>query len=109
MISYCFDTNIFSKIKLLMSQNVELYLQNNKNNGKKNISAHAVRYTAIFCITNRLVIICHKIDLQIIAMCAHFNKILQPFNSFFFFKFYCSIPYYTVLPLSQVLHRSDHI
>ena len=30
----------------------------------------------LLCITNRLVILCHKIDLQIIAMCAYFNKIL---------------------------------
>ena len=43
-----------------MSQNVVLYLQNVKKMGKKRS-------------VSRLVIICNKIDLQIIAMCAHFN------------------------------------
>ena len=45
-------------------------------NGKRAISAQY--NTAIFCITNRLIKICHKIDLQIIAMCVYFNKILLP-------------------------------
>ena len=45
-------------------------------NGKKAISAKSD--TAIFCITNQLVIICHKIDLHIIAMYVYFNKVLLP-------------------------------
>ena len=34
--------------------------------------------TALFCMTNISMKICRKIDLQIIAMCVYFNKILLP-------------------------------
>ena len=35
MISYMFDINILSKIKICMSQNVVLFLQNGKKTAKK--------------------------------------------------------------------------
>ena len=74
MISYWFDINILSEIKLHVSQNVVLFLQNIKKWQKKAISAQLD--AAIFCMTNILMKICHKIDLQIIAMCVYFSKIL---------------------------------
>ena len=76
MISYWFDINILSKIKLHMSQNVVLFLQNIKKWQKKAMSKQLD--TAIFCITNRLINIYHEINLEIIAMCVYVNKILLP-------------------------------
>ena len=74
MISYWFDINILSNIKLHMSQNVVFsskYL-------KKKIDISAQLDTSIFCMTNMSIKICRKIDLQIITMCVYFNKILLP-------------------------------
>ena len=54
-----------------MSQNVVLYLQNIKKMAKKPLAVSKI----LLYFANRLVIICHKIELQINAMCAYFNKI----------------------------------
>ena len=66
MILYWFDINILGKIKLHMSQKTA------------KIAISAQLDTAIFCMTNISIKICHKIDLQIITMCVYFNTISLP-------------------------------